>query len=162
MTLPALLLILDFLRGAAGEIPTASFCELLLLLFLLLFSAIFKDGEEDFVVVTLPAPTGGCCCCWFIGEDSVLVAGFLLLLLLACWLEVLFLMGVVAEVDVNFFLELEGVVVVPLEGGEAFVTVGFDTPLPGGDLLPPPAVVVEDGRVDPVGEALPDDGGLGW
>ena len=70
-------------------------------------------------------------------------------------------MGVVAEVDVNFFLELEGVVVVPLEGGEAFVTVGFDTPLPGGDLLPPPAVVVEDGRVDPVGEALPDDGGLG-
>ena len=66
-------------------------------------------------------------------------------------------MGVVAEDEVNFFLELEGVVT--LEGGEAFVTVGFDTPFPGGDLLPPP--VVGDGRVDPVGEALPDDGGLG-
>jgi hypothetical protein len=75
------------------------------------------------------------------------VAGFLLELLL------LFLMGVVTEVEVSFFLE-EGVVTFR---GEVFVTVGFEA-LPGGDLLP--VVEVED-RLDPVGDTLPDEGGLG-
>ena len=75
------------------------------------------------------------------------MAGFLLELLL------LFLMGVVTEVEVSFFLE-EGVVTFR---GEVFVTVGFEA-LPGGDLLP--VVEVED-RLDPVGDTLPDEGGLG-
>ena len=77
------------------------------------------------------------------------MAGFLLELLL------LFLMGVVTEVEVSFFLLEEGVVT--LFRGEVFVTVGFEA-LPGGDLLP--VVEVED-RLDPVGDTLPDEGGLG-
>jgi hypothetical protein len=86
------------------------------------------------------------------GEDNVLVAGFLLV-------GLTFLIGVVAE-GWAFFLALEEGVTLTLEVGVAlFDAVGLPPLLPGGDLLP--AVVVEDRLDDPVGDVLPEEGGVG-
>ena len=145
--------VLDFLAAAVTR-------EGFSLRLLLLFAGWRFDLEAaaaDFNRL-LPAPMGefveAAVDCWlFIGEDNVLVAGFLLV-------GLTFLMGVVAE-GWTFFLALEEGVTLTLEVGVAlFDAVGLPPWLPGGDLLPA-VLVVEDRLDDPVGDVLPDEGGVG-